>query len=170
MLRKILDVLLNSELADVQTKAREVVRSRLLDRTRLSVEEMLTDCSPPPELIPRAKTLLLGLADIIQVSAGHLRCSDVLGDLLRVPSEALGDAAATAWRKSGMGDSVEVFGYDIMYLVETRSERRLWNLQRNLLERPPQSEDEWIDLIMTMTVGDFVTYFAKTMSPDLTSD
>ena len=69
-----------------------------------------------------------------------------------------------------MGDSVEVFGYDIMYLVETRSERRLWNLQRNLLERPPQSEDEWIDLIMTMTVGDFVTYFAKTMSPDLTSD
>lgn len=163
MLKRLYDALTSADTAAVLSEAEAIVRSRLAGRAPWAPEKVLAECGLSPDLVPRSMILLERLAEVLQIDPGRLRGSDRIGDLLRVPVRALSDAAANTWRRRAGGDHVEVFGYDLMYLVETLSDREAWRLEWSRLEHPPRVEDEWIDRMMTLSVGEFLEYFAKTM-------
>lgn len=136
------------------------VRRRLDHREHVAPESILEASGIPADLAGPAMDLLRGLSQVIGIDPGRLRPDDVLGDLLRVGRNDLPEVSARDWEKAEFHEFVEVHSYDIMYLVEQHSDWKRWRENYNQMANPPRNEEEWIDLIMSMTMSEFLSTFA----------
>ena len=100
------------------------------------------------------------LARCIGVDSGQLRPDDRLGEILRVYEGELPPHARPLLRKFGHSDHILIGGFAILDHVE----QRMAEVRSIVRERPfvpsPKSEDEWMDRIMGMTVGELLTVLA----------
>lgn len=145
----------------IERLGRERVRERLAAHTPADVESLLTDAGTPDGLISAARALATRLGAVLDVDPRLLRASDQLGDLLRVRADELPSVSSLDWAEAGLKDSIVVFSYDIMHMVETQSDKAKWRAKWDSLTPPPRSEEAWIDLILSMSVGEFLSFFAE---------
>lgn len=150
----------------IERLARDRVAGRLAVRSALAPAAILSECEVDELDKEAARSLLLELAGIVNVEPGHFRADDLLGKLLRVTREELDPApTADAWRRAGLTDQIEVFGYDIMSMVERLSTKAAWRRKWQELSPRPRSEEDWLNRIMSMTLGEFLRFFAATARP-----
>jgi hypothetical protein len=155
---------MNKGIREIGRSAKECVRQRLVLRPVTSIETILSECGVQSGREAAASRLFVGLGDVIGVEPGRLRPNDRMGELLRVRKEELGPGLSIrAWEKAGLKDFIEVFSYDIMYLVEKLSTRAGWNKKWGEFNPRPRNEEESIDRIMEMTLCEFLLFFSEAM-------
>jgi hypothetical protein len=146
----------NRAVRRIMGEAKRVVRERLRDRNDVSVIDLLLESGVPP--IPAAMNVAEGLARALGVAAGRLRPGDRLADLCRVSRQELGAVTDEVWSQSKFGEFAEVGSYDLMFLVETASASDGRTERWRTLEPAPKNEEEWLDRIMEMRVGEFLRF------------
>jgi len=155
---------MNKGIRQIGRSAKECVRQRLVLRSETSVETILSECGVQQGREAAASRLLVGLGDIIDIEPGRLRPNDRLGELLRVSKEELGPGLSIGdWERAGLKNFIEVFSYDIIYLVEKLSTRAGWNKMWGELNPRPRNEEESINKIMGMTLCEFLLFFSEAM-------
>ncbi len=155
---------MNKDIRQIVHSAEECVRQRLAMRPVTSVETILSECGVQPGRKAAALRLLVGLEEVIGIEPGHLMPSDRLGDLMRVRKEELGpELSLRSWEKAGLKDFIEAFSYDIMHLVERLSTRAGWKRKWKELSPRPRNEEGWLNMIMAMTLCEFLLFFSETM-------
>jgi hypothetical protein len=133
--------------AIVVARLRGRTRQALLDSSKLQLGnrqlEMLADAAAQ-------------LSAIIGVDTDYLRFEDKLGAILRVNDDELPADIRPLLRKFAFPDFIVVHGLEIFDYLERSTARN-----RRMLSHPafiplPQTEDEWIDRIMSMTISDLL--------------
>lgn len=139
--------------------AHETVQARLRQRTKVSLANSFATTNPerPRESLENEARQL---AAIVGVDMDYLRPDDRLGDILRVEQTELPEDVRPLLRKFGLDHFVRVQAFEILDHVERRMAK-----DRSILYRPPfvpspRNEDEWIDRIMNMTVGELLIALA----------
>lgn len=140
--------------------AEERVRQRLNVRDPIPASQILADSGLDSSLIREGTTLINNLAKLLGVDAARLRADDRLEDLVRVNAQELTSVSPDSWRRAGLRGFIVVHVYDIMHMVETFSDYHKWKEKWASLLNPPRNEEQWIDLILDMTVSEFVNFFA----------
>jgi len=151
---------LNSTVSRIDKAAKERVRQRLAQRTEVAIPDLLEQAAVPSGLRDVATNLAIQLGRILGSEAGVLRADDRLDVLLRVDAQELPSISADEWGEARLKQRLIVHSYDIMHLVETFSDGDKWKQKWTTLAIRPQSEEQWIDLILVMTVGEFLNFFA----------
>jgi hypothetical protein len=159
MLKRIIDVVANKEATDVVKYAKQRIRDRLAQREVISAQSLLDQCQLDTESVIGARVLLSRLGEALQIAPGTLRPSDKFSEVFRVPHSDLGGAASSVLTRYRYPDPIEPFSYDVLYVVDTTSTKAKWEKQRVTLTSPPNNEDEWLDLIMAMSLQDFLRFF-----------
>jgi hypothetical protein len=106
------------------------------------------------------------VGSVLGVDPGVFRAEDQLGVLLRGEADELPSIDSNQWRGAGLPMHVTVHSYDVMHLVETFSDRSKWKARWASLKKPPRNEEQWIDLILAMTMGEFLNFFAPLAKKD----
>ena len=146
----------------LRAEAKTAISARLSGRPKLSLEDIV-DSSVSGDKHRAARELLQQLAELLQVDPATLRPDDVIGDLLSVTRSDLPEPVLPLWDASGVGNRLEVLGYEILHLVEKASDKKLWQNQWSTLTPKPQNEEQWLDRIAAMKVSEFLTFFTETM-------
>lgn len=165
MLSKLLRKVSNQDFTAAERAAEDRARNRLLSRSVISTESLIRASNIPTSLTTRATVLMDRLGALIGVPAGVFRSDDELGTLLRVQTSDLSGADRAVLERHGVGNQLEVFGYDLFHLVKQLSDQQLWRKQWNTLSPRPRTEDDWIEAIMRMDITQFLTFFAPIVRP-----
>lgn len=88
---------------------------------------------------------------------------ETMADLFRIAREEMPVETAPAWEKLGFRTHVEPFAYDLMAAFEKSTDKAKALETWNSLTKPPRNEDQWIDLLMRMKVGEFVRFVVSMM-------
>jgi hypothetical protein len=150
--------------ADIIHLAQEAIRKDLLEREASAPRDLVS--AVPSEHRDAAAKLLASLESALEIDVRKLRPEDRMGDIFRVPRAKV-PALDSEWKRFGLADYVEPFAFDILTIVERLSTKSGWIRQRQQLRSPPQSEDQWLDAIMEMTVAEFLAFFAAAMARDV---
>lgn len=137
------------------------MQERLAARTPAELGSLLTDAGTSQSFRSAATVLATRLGAVLEIDPKLLRANDQLGDLLRIHSDELPFVTSQEWAESGLEGSVVVCSYDIMHIVETQSDKAKWRAKWASLPAPPRNEEAWIDLILSMSVGEFLSFFAE---------
>lgn len=140
--------------------AKRRVRERLADRSPASIDDILDGSLVKSSSRGDAVDLLARVGAVLGVDPAVLRADDRLGALLEVRAEEMPSITSSEWRSAGLHGRVVVHIYDIVHIISRYSDRRRWNEKWRSLEDPPESEEESIDLILAMTIRDFLEFFA----------
>jgi hypothetical protein len=151
---------LNRGASKLEGAARARVRQRFAQRASMATSDLLSSASIPVDLRGAATDLVTRVGSVLGVDPGTLRAEDRLGEVLRVNSEELPSIKSDDWGQAGLPMYIVVHTYDLMHLVETYSDRLKWKAKWASLPAPPRNEEQWIDLILVMTVGEFLSFFA----------
>ena len=165
MLKHLTAILANRDLTDVMKLSADHARARVSQRESLSIDVLLNQCNLSPDLLPQSRDLLVRLGDALGIDPGRLRPSDHFATLFRIPHRDLGAKAAAVLARHQVADPVEVFGFEILHVLETASGKSKWTTQRLTLENPPNNEEQWLDTIMGMNLGQLLQFFAPAMAP-----
>lgn len=160
---RLVDHISNRDLRSTIVLAEARARERIALRAPWTIEEVVRACELSQALNRRGALLLSGLAEIVEVNPGAFRPDDRLGDLLRVNRNELDIEAAQILSRDGIGKYVEVFGYRIVDLIQKLSVPSRWGKQMGNLASVPRSEDEWIDMIMEMSICEFLQFFSPAL-------
>lgn len=141
--------------------AAEVVRSRICDRPVIPVETLITGLSIPVGFHGRAASIWSAVAKLWGVGEGQLRADDRFAEVCRVVRSDLPDLPPSAWEEAGLKVGLDVHPYDLMHIAERALDREEWEEVRlSVSQDPPSTEEAWVELIMTMTLGEFVAAFS----------
>jgi hypothetical protein len=151
---------LNRGTIRIERAAQARVRERLAQRVPRPTLDLLRDASLPVDLHSTATALVTRAGLVLGVDPCLLRAEDRLGEILRVDAEELPSIQPDEWRRAGLPMRVTVHSYDLMHLVETFSNRSKWKARWASIPGPPRNEEQWIDRILAMTVGEFLNFFA----------
>lgn len=143
----------------IDAAARRRVQERMGERASLPPAALLQDAGIPGADWEAAATLLSGLGEVLGVDPNRLRAQDRLSEVLRVDSVELPGLGPDDWKRAGLTTHIVVFAYDIMHLVERFSDRRAWKKKWTSLPDPPRKEEDWVDLILEMRLGEFLAFF-----------
>src|SRR6185437_2559835 len=99
-------------------------------------------------------------AEIIGVDAALIRPDDRLGELLCVSQNELPENLHPLMMKFGFKGCICVHAFDLLQHVEERVASDRTIADRPTFQPLPRSEDEWLDRLMAMTVGEFVRALA----------
>ena len=149
-----------SDLKALVNRAKQEARRHLLTRTVTSIDELIDSCELRTEYRTAACELLTALGRTLKLDPGVLRANDILGSCFTIEGERLGTGATVVLRKYGPQTGIEVFGEDILHVLEVRIDPALWDTLSSSLPGPPRNDDDWIDLIMGFTVAEFLRHFA----------
>lgn len=163
MLVRLLRKLTGADLTEAMAMATRLVQERLRNRGQIDLNELVAMCDLPEQHRDNAKLLLRRVAGVIGVSPECFRNGDRLGDLLRIEVGELDERSLAVLSSYGLQDRVEVFGYDMLQLLEKLCDDTVWARLHSVLPRRPTNEDEWLDAILAMDLCAFVRVFA----PDL---
>ena len=150
-----------SQFAKIEEAAREKVLCRLRSRPKLSVPEVIETCGLDHEQGRRAEMILESMESVLGIPTAGISPNDRLRDVFRVYKSEF-DAIPAGWDRTQLGDYIEVFAYDLMNMLERLSTRSAWAEKRLKLPSPPSNEEEWIDLVLEMTLCDFLRFFSGT--------
>jgi len=150
----------------IDQAARRLVRKRLSQGGRKTPAEIVDAWSIAPIQANNALVLLEALESILEAPFGNLAPDDRLGYVFRVKLTDLPEISERVWKDTGLRQTVEVFGTDILYVVETKSTKSWWSSRREKLTPPPNNDDQWINAIMDMSAKQFLEFFAM---PDKSS-
>jgi hypothetical protein len=164
MLTRMFHGLANTEFHQASAAAQRLARDRLASREPVPVDRLIEECRIEARFSSRASRLLRTIGEAIAIDPRLLRPDDRFGEILSVSHAELGPEASAVLTKNGITGPFEVHGYDLFDALEKIADTKEWIQQRAELSDPPQSEDEWLDRIMRMTVCEFVNYFAPTMT------
>jgi len=156
----------NKSLNQAEKKAGEHVRNRVSQRERIHVEDFIDSLNiRDVHLRLEAKTLIENIAKVINVNPGLLRPNDRLVELVRVYPSDLGAEGQKAWKKAKrmLREHLDVGIYGISDEIEQFTD--LEALDNNLIKLPedkrPKSEEEWIELILPMTLEEVIRFFGE---------
>jgi hypothetical protein len=149
-----------NDLKILYRKARELARSRLSQREIISTSELLTACETREIQRTGAQVVLRELAILLGVEPGQLRPRDQLRALFTFDADDLGPGAADVLQKYGLSQ-LEVCGEDILWMLTKVADTEVWARFRNSLTYRPHNDDEWIDVLMGMTVCQLVNTFGE---------
>ena len=124
----------------------------------MPTSELLSACETNEVVSKGAELILRELATLVRVDAGRFRPHDRLGALFSFDADDLGPGAAAVLEKYGL-ERLEVCGEDIFWMLTKVSRTEVWDRYRNSLAFPPHTDDEWIDLLMGMTICELLTTF-----------
>lgn len=141
--------------------AEQVVRTRLRQRSPAAPVSTVSRGGASSE----GEAVTQWFASMIGVGTEHLRDDDRLGDILRVQRSELPEDVRPLLEKFGLGDFVSVYGFEILDHVEDRTAKDRSIIARAPFVPLPRSEDEWMDRIMSMTVGELLTALAGDAPP-----
>jgi hypothetical protein len=96
------------------------------------------------------------LADLVGVPAEYLRPEETLQDLVTVRRDELPQVSDDDWTLAGFREQAQPYAYELLYLLEDGSDREAAREAWERLEPRPQTEEQWIDHLMTLTVEQFV--------------
>jgi hypothetical protein len=151
----------NRSLRKIERLARARMVSRLESREPIPVARIVQESLPGNgQHAERANALIISLAKLLQVEPTSLRPDDRLGELLKVTAEEIPEVSLDEWDHTGLKKFIVLGAYDLMHLVEAWSDRKSWSRKRDSLVQPPRNEEEWLDLILDMSVADFLRFFA----------
>ena len=105
------------------------------------------------------------LAQMLGVPPEFIGPEDRLSDLLVVHRHELGEISDDVWRLTGFVDKVQPYAYSLMYLFEDGANRDAGKREWNRIEPRPETEEQWIDHLMTLTVNQFVTLAVAVRRP-----
>ena len=151
---------LNKDSQDLIETAESIVMTKLANRDVISAQKVVQQCSIPNDLQANAVAILNGLAKILRQGVNKLHADDLLSDVLQVKRSEFGSSYAKVWEKSGLKKHISVYSDDVFTFFETHTNAEKWSETWSSLESPPRNEDEWIDLIESMSVCDLLNYFA----------
>jgi hypothetical protein len=152
---------LNRHLISIEKMAKSRVRGRLSQRDSLPIEKFIDSLEIGDESKPQAKLFLEGIAKILGVSAEFLRPNDRLSDLIRVRFEDVNIESKQVWRKTKLGDHIDVQVYDILDILEKMVSRKEWKSiwEKIPLKKNKKKEEVWIEYILTMNLGEIIQIF-----------
>ena len=159
MLRRIIDAVANKEATDVVKYAKQRIRDRLGEREAISAPSLLDQCQLDTTSALGAEVLLYRLCAALEIGPGTLRPSDKFAEVFSVAHSDLGGKAIAVLTRYGYPDPIEPFCYDILHVVDTTSTKAKWEERRATMTSPPTNEDEWLDLIMAMSLKEFLRFF-----------
>lgn len=145
----------------IERLGRDRMRARLARRTPAEIASLLSDARTPLGTQPAAFGLATHLGEVLGVDPRMLRANDRLDDILRVRSDEVPEVSGREWTASGLKGSIVVCSYDIMHLVETSADQTKWRAKWASLGTPPRNEEAWIDIILSMSVGEFLNFFGE---------
>ena len=150
----------NRHFFNIEKAAKLLVREKLTKRDNLELNNLLTNNNIPEELLDKAKQLLFYVSSVIGIQAGQFRLSDKIYEILRVYKYELDEVNQSKWYRAALDEYIEVYGQDIFEILEKQTDPEKWNDRWEEMEEKPQNEEEWISLITTMNIKDFVIFFA----------
>lgn len=151
---------LNSDISKLILKAEYVCRERLLNREKVSVEDFFSEHRSGGKLPHNCKELIETLSTVFQLENEFpFSLEERLGDIFRVSKSELKDVNK-AWNKAGLVEYLEV--YSDTLIEKTRQCIGSENFQKSLHSLGnPSSEDEIKDVLMEMTVAQYLITFSS---------
>ena len=116
----------------------------------------------PVENMEAAKILLDELGKLIEVPIGSLAIEVKLHKILTVPMRDLDNSDLPA--HAATEGVIEPFTYDLIYILETLSDKKLWREKWIRTPGAPMKEEELADFIMGMNLMEFLSFFAPLIS------
>lgn len=147
-----------SDLKALYRSARELLRLRLSQRESMPTSEFLSACQTKEVASKGAEWILGELGTLLRVQPGHFRPQDRLGALLSFSADDLGAGAATVLEKYGL-EQLEVCGEDVLWMLTKVADAEVWECYWRSLAVRPRTDDEWINLLMGMTLCELVNTF-----------
>jgi hypothetical protein len=139
----------------VSDAARTRVRARLRGRVKVPLSGSARDQLTAPAS-ENGTSLAQALANLIGVEVEQLRRDDKLREILRVHRNELPADVQRLLPKIGLSDVVDPFAFALLDFVEKRIGEDPSRVKRAPFVPLPTSEDEWIDRILSMTVGELL--------------
>jgi hypothetical protein len=137
-----------------------VARRRLESRSTRDPRSELESRGITAKDLNSALELWSAVANVFGVEAGKLHPDDSLAAICRLKREDLTEIDEALWKRTGFGEFVEIHSYDLMHHAEKAASRQGWNRIRETFHPSPNTEEEWIDRIMSMTVMEYVEMFS----------
>lgn len=147
----------------IMQAASAAIRQRLAGRDPIAPEEFFRQCGLPSEQHEAGKLFLERLRRDLQLDPYRMRPNEPMAALFQIAREDIPIEVASAWDKLGFRTHVEPFAYELMWAFEKTSDKVKVEETWKALPEPPRSEDQWIDLFMKMTVGEFARFVVNTM-------
>lgn len=162
-----LATLMNRPSRKVERHARQVVSERLSRREMMSVADLVSGLAVHTGARPAVTVALERLAGAIGISPGRLRADDVVRDIVRVRRTELPQRLQLEWAKTDLGEFLDVRIYEVLHALEQTVGRGEWSraLQRVPEGKRPRSEEEWIELILPLTLREVVVLFFDGFGP-----
>jgi hypothetical protein len=152
-----------NDLKQVYQDAKEAARRHLRERKVATASALLEACSIKEGANQGALVVLRELAAVIDVDPGQFRPDDRLRELFSFEPNVLGAHAATVLEKYGLKE-IEVFGEDILWSLTRVAESELWESFWKSLPYRPHSDDDWIDVLMGLTVCELINTFGAVVA------
>lgn len=153
----------NRDLNRVRAAMRQHVRTFLDARAPRQVHEIIREAGIQETTTGQAQTLLLILGEVLEVDFRLLRADDRLDHLLKVPAGLAEAGARMSHGQRRRDRPLDFFSLDLVERLALASDKRAWELARASLPHPPTSEESWADLLSTMTIREFLCFFAPTV-------
>ena len=156
--------LFKPSISPVIRAAEEIVRARLQGRDTLDPDSFLAACALPPDRFPSAKRFMARLGKDLAINPYRMRPDDSMSSLFRVSREEIPRGMSSAWDAHGLGTHVQPLSDDLMWAFSKATDaKRSYHVWKSL-DNPPQSDEEWANLFMSMTVGEFVRFTTDAMN------
>ncbi len=140
--------------------AKAVVREKLTKRGEYPVEQLLIDCNIPENYRSESLFLIKRIGELLGQTKNKLLPDELLSTILRVKKIEFSPSQYNAWEKEGLLEYIEVFGDDILAIVEKYSVPKKWESAWECKNAPPKNDDEWIDFILSIEFCKFLHFFA----------
>jgi len=156
----------NKSLNQAEKKAREHIVKRLRQREGIDLEDFIESLNiREVHLRSEAKTLIENIAQEIDVSPKLLRPNDKLVELVRVYPSDLDVEGQKAWKKAKrvLREHLDVGVYGISYQIDQFTDSGVLdnNLKKLPEDKRPKCEEEWIELILPMTLEEVIRFFGE---------
>jgi hypothetical protein len=132
-------------------RAKKKLKQNALSCPSNSIDVFLGTCKISKKDEQAARLLLLSLSEILDVDPARIAKNLPLIDLFTVEDVN---------EKTGEIQRFSPFAYDLVEIVVSLSDKRLW--EQKWIEHPksPDTEDELADFILNMTIVEFLQSFA----------
>lgn len=140
----------NRKTVDKASTARNKLRKQAAALRSYSVSEFLKDAGLAED-DHRAHALLGALADMLEVEPDKLAHPYPMRDLLVISVDLDGQ---------NQPQIIDPFSCQLLEKVVALSDKRLWDQKWNETPGLPRNEDDLMDLIAKMNVGEFLRFFS----------
>ena len=154
----------SNSLRKLEAEAEHIVCQRIKKLNNKKITSLLGACKSRGGREAECEMLLKRLLAIVGVSLDEnkFEYSDNLSTIFRVSKNEF-EGYEKTWRRSGLGNYIEVFSTEIIQLLDDLIEKEQTADILLDLHLKGASEDDIKDSIMAMDIGEFLVFFSKYM-------